>query len=71
MSADRVAGLVLRWARLYTRGLPERVLARRLAELEAELHDHIAHERARGTGEQRIVAEIASRALRGLPADVA
>jgi hypothetical protein len=64
-----MAGLVARWVRLYTRNLPPPVTGRRVEEIDADLHDHIAHERARGTGERRIALGIAARMVRGLAAD--
>ncbi len=69
MTPERMAGVVARWARFYTRDLPPAVAERRIEELDADLHDHIAHERAHGTGDGRIARAIASRMLRGLPAD--
>ena len=71
MSPERAAGLVIRWVRFYTRDLPAPVARRRVAELEADVHDHIAHERAAGVGERRIARGIASRFVRGLMADAA
>ena len=71
MSPERMARLVGRWARFYTRDLPTPVAERRVAELEADLHDHIAHERAAGIGDRRIAGSIASRMVRGLAADAA
>jgi hypothetical protein len=71
MTPETIAALVARWARRYTRGLPPQVAERRRAELEADLHDHIAHERAMGVGERRIALGILSRMVRGLPADAA
>jgi hypothetical protein len=71
MTPERMARLVARWVRLYTRNLPPGAAERRRDEIDADLHDHIAHERAAGTGERRIASSIASRMLRGLPADVA
>lgn len=70
MTPERVAGLVGRWIRLYTRGLPAPLAGRRLSEIEADVHDHIQHERARGTSERRISRSIGSRMVRGLAADV-
>jgi hypothetical protein len=67
----RVVWVVLRWVRLYTRGLPGATAARRVEEIDADLHDHIADGRARGVGERRLALEIASRMLRGLAADCA
>jgi hypothetical protein len=71
MTPERMAGLASRWVRFYTRDLPTPVARRRVAEIDADLHDHIAHERADGVGERRIAGGIASRMVRGLPADVA
>jgi hypothetical protein len=70
MTPERMARLVGRWVRFYTRNLPAPVAERRRGEIDADLHDHIAHERARGTGERRIAIGIASRMLRGLAADL-
>ena len=64
-----MAALVAWWVRLYTRNLPDPIALRRIDESDADLHDHIAHERARGTSERRIALGIASRMARGLPAD--
>jgi hypothetical protein len=71
MSPERIAGLVRRWVRFYTRDLPRPLAERRVAELDADLHDHIAHERAAGIPERRIALSVASRLVRGLTADVA
>jgi hypothetical protein len=69
MKPDRMARLVARWTRFYTRKLPPEVAQRRIDEIDADLHDHIAHERAQGTGDRRIAAGIAARMVRGLAAD--
>jgi hypothetical protein len=69
MTPERMADLVARWVRLYTRNLPPPIARRRIAEIDADLHDHIAHERARGTGDRRIALAIAGRMVRGLAAD--
>jgi hypothetical protein len=69
MTPERAAELVARWVRLYTRNLPASVAERRAAEIDADLHDHIADARAAGLGNRRIAREIASRMLRGLAAD--
>jgi hypothetical protein len=66
-----IAALVAFWVRLYTRGLPAPIARRRIEEIHADLHDHVEHERAAGTGERRIALGIASRLLRGLGADLA
>jgi hypothetical protein len=69
MTPERMAGLVARWVRFYTRDLPGPVAERRIDEIGADLHDHVAHERAAGTGERRIALGIASRMVRGLADD--
>jgi hypothetical protein len=69
MRPERAAELVDRWVRFYTRDLPEPIARRRIDEVDADLHDHIAHERAGGISDRRIAAGILSRMVRGLPAD--
>jgi hypothetical protein len=69
MTPERVARLVAWWVRLYTRSLPAPVARRRVDEIDADLHDHIAHERAAGTGDPRIALGVLSRMVRGLAAD--
>jgi hypothetical protein len=69
MTPERMAELVARWVRLYTRNLPPPIAERRIDEIDADLHDHIAHERADGTKDRRIALSIASRLVRGLAAD--
>jgi hypothetical protein len=64
-----MARLVARWVRFYTRGLPTPIAERRIDEIDADVHDHIAHERAEGTGDGRIALGIVSRMVRGLGAD--
>ena len=71
MTPERIAGLVALWVRLYTRNLPAAVAQRRVEEIDADVDEHIAHERAAGIGERRIALGIASRMLRGLAADAA
>jgi hypothetical protein len=70
MTPRAVADLVVRWVRLYTRGLPATVAARRVEEIDADLFDHIEHERAAGQPQARIALGVLSRLGRGLPADV-
>jgi hypothetical protein len=70
MTPERMAGLVGRWVRFYTRDLPAPVAERRVAEIDADLHDHIEHERAGGIDERRIARGIASRMVRGVAADI-
>jgi hypothetical protein len=69
MTPERVAELVARWVRSYTRSLPPPIARRRIDEIDADLHDHIAHERAHGTSDPRIALSIAVRMVRGLAAD--
>ena len=71
MTPERASRLVAWWVRRYTRDLPDPVAERRIEEIGADLHDHIAHERAAGTGDRRIALGIASRMLRGTAADAA
>ena len=70
MTPERMAELVARWVRRYTRDLPAPIRERRAGEIAADLHDQIAHERAHGTSDRRIVLDIVSRMVRGLRADV-
>jgi hypothetical protein len=70
VTPERMAELVARWVRFYTRNLSPPIAQRRIEEIDADLHDHIAHERAHGTKERRIALSIAARMLRGLAADV-
>jgi hypothetical protein len=69
VTPERMAKLVARWVWLYTRGLPAATAQRRADEIGADLHDHIAHERGRGTGDRRIALGVLSRMVRGLAAD--
>ncbi len=71
MTPERVAGLVGRWVRAYTRSLPSVVAERRIDELEADLHDQIATERAKGIDDGQIARSILSRMVRGIGADIA
>jgi hypothetical protein len=71
MTPERMAELVARWVRFYTRGLPTPIAQRRVDEIDADLHDHIAHERATGISDRQIALGIASRMLRGVVADAA
>jgi hypothetical protein len=50
--------------------VPEPLAQRRIHEIDADLHDHTEHERARGTGDRRIALSIAARMIRGLAADL-
>ena len=69
MTPERMAGLVARWVRFYARDLPAPIAERRIDEIDADLHDHIAHERAHGIQDRRIALSIATRMIRGMAAD--
>lgn len=69
MRPERAAALVSRWARFYTRDLPPAIASRRLEELDADVHDHIAWERESGTADARIATSILSRLVRGVADD--
>jgi hypothetical protein len=69
VTSEDVSKLVARWVRFYTRGLPTPIAQRRVDEIDADLHDHVAHERANGVSDRRIALGIASRMVRGLAAD--
>ena len=69
MTPEHIAELVARWVRFYTRGLPTPIAKRRIDEVDADVNDHVAHERARGTSDRRIALSILSRMVRGLAAD--
>ena len=71
MTPERVAGLVGRWVRAYTRSLPSVVAERRIDELEADLYDQITTERAQGIADGQIARSILSRMVRGIGADIA
>jgi hypothetical protein len=71
VTPEGMSKLVGRWVRFYTRGLPTPIAQRRVGEIDADLHDHIAHERANGISDRRIALGIASRMVRGLAADAA
>jgi hypothetical protein len=70
MTPERVARLVGRWVRFYTRELPAPIAQRRINEIDADVHDHIAHERANGISDGGIALSIVSRMARGLAADL-
>jgi hypothetical protein len=69
MTPERMAALVAWWVRRYTRNLPPAIAERRIGEIDADLHDQIAHERAQGTGDRRTALSVAARMVRGMPAD--
>ena len=60
MTPERMADLVARWVRRYTRHVPSPIAERRIDEIDADLHDHIAHERAEGRPDRRIALPNAS-----------
>jgi len=71
MTPERMAELVARWVRFYTRDLSAEIAQRRVEEIDADLHDHVAHERANGISNRRIALGILSRMVRGVAADAA
>ncbi len=71
MKPERMAGLVGRWVRSYTRGLPGPAARRRIEEIDADLGEHIEHGRENGLSDRRIAFAIASRMIRGVAADAA
>jgi hypothetical protein len=70
MSANRSAGLVLRWVALYTRGLPDDTRQNRRDEIHDDLWSQLqdAAESSRGT--RSVSGEILARLLLGVPADI-
>lgn len=70
MTPERIAALVARWVRFYTRDVPSPTAQRRVEEIDADLYDHIAHERAHGTSQRRIAWNLLSRMVRGVAADI-
>jgi hypothetical protein len=60
----RTSDLILRWCELYTRGLSPAVAGDRRDELASDLWEHAAHE-------PRAARAMLSRAIRGVPADLA
>lgn len=69
MTPESMAALVARWVRFYTRDMPASIARRRIDEIDADINDHIAHERARGAGDRSIALSVLSRMVRGLFAD--
>jgi len=70
MRPGRAAALANHWVRLYTAGMPRALAYRRRLEIEADVHEQIAHERAAGICDRRIALHVASRVLCGVIADV-
>ena len=69
--SGRAAGLVRLWVRLYTRGLPAEVAARRVDEIESDVWDQIEEASLAGQSPREMNAEILLRLLAGIPADLA
>lgn len=65
---ERAQRRVLRWVNRYSKGLPLSVAAERRAELESDLHEHVAARRD-GVTPRALAREIDGRALRGVAAD--
>jgi hypothetical protein len=64
------ARLAMWWACALTRTAPPDAAADRLAEIRADVHDHIMAGRARQLQPGALSRRIAGRALRGMPADI-
>ena len=71
MTPERASAMVARWVRAYTRNLATPVAARRMGEIDADLHDQIAFERSQGIEDARIARSILSRMTRGIGDDIA
>ena len=71
MTTQLASALVGRWVRFYTRDLPSPIAQRRVEELDADVHEQIAFERAHGAADHILAFRIVSRMVRGMPADVA
>jgi hypothetical protein len=70
MSAERSAGLVLRWVAVYTRGLPADVRQDRRDEIADDLWSQKRDAAESGRGDRSVGGEILARLLLGIPADV-
>ena len=70
MSADRSAGLVLRWVAVYTRGLPAEVRQDRRDEIADDLWCQRNDAADFGRDDRSVGGEIVARLLLGIPADV-
>jgi hypothetical protein len=68
---DRSMGMILRWCERYTRGLPPDVAQDRLDEIASDLHEHEADLRFDYIDPVRWRRLITSRAIRGIPRDLA
>lgn len=66
-SVSRIDRAVLAWGRWYTSDLPDDLAADRIAELESDVYE----ERAAADGAPGVGRSILTRALRGIPADLA
>jgi hypothetical protein len=70
MSAERSAGLVLRWVAFYTRGLPSDARQDRRDEITDDLWCQRNDAAESGRGDRSVGGEILARLLLGVPADV-
>lgn len=70
-TAAEVVGLYFAGCRSerYTRDLPTPIAQRGINEIDADLRDHIAHERVHGISDRRLALSILSPMARGLAAD--
>jgi hypothetical protein len=62
---------VLRWASIYTRGLPVEVANGRRDELASDLHEHSASAGSSPRNRRTLAGEITARAILGIGADLA
>jgi hypothetical protein len=70
MIATGAAGLVRRWVRVYTGGLPPELRDRRRDEIDADLWSQLEEAAVIGRPARSINAEILTRWLSGIPADL-
>jgi len=71
MSApDRAMGLVLGWARTYTRGIGEHARTRRLEELASDCFEQCRWGDEVGTSPAAVATSMVARTLAGMPADL-
>lgn len=65
------SGAAVAWTRVYTRGLPDALRARREAEIRSDLFEHVHAASHADTDPTRVGLEVLVRVLTGLPADLA
>jgi len=70
MTAERSAGLVRRWVRLYTRGLPAGIRQDRRDEIDDDLWCQALEASEAGRADRSLAAEVVTRLVLGIPADL-